>query len=89
MHMTRCWIVARVRDIRAEFAGEGIDVDGNECKWRGWVRERRVVNGEEVGRKDGRGAIEDRELVSFREMTGAARRGLCDVECVAQSPERK
>jgi hypothetical protein len=41
------------------------------------------VNGEEVGGKDGRGAVEDGELVSFREMTRAARRGLCDVECVA------
>jgi hypothetical protein len=83
MDMTRRWVVARVRDIRAEFAGESIDVDGNECKWRIWVGERRVVNGEEVGGKDGRGAIEDDKLVSFREMTRAARRGLCDVECVA------
>jgi hypothetical protein len=41
------------------------------------------VNGEEVGGKDGRGAIEDSELVSFREVTRGRRRGLCDVECVA------
>lgn len=63
MDMTRCWVVARVRDIRAEFEGERIDVDGYECKRRVWVRERCVVNGEEVGGKDGRGAIEDGELV--------------------------
>ena len=37
MDMTRRWVVARVRDIRAEFAGEGVDVDGDECKWRVWV----------------------------------------------------
>lgn len=83
MDMTCHWVMARVGDIRAEFAGEGIDVDGNKCKWRVWVRERGIVNGEEVGGKDGRGAIEDGELVSFRETTRAARRGLCDVECVA------
>jgi len=81
--MTRRRVVARVRDIRAEFVGEGINVDGDECKWRAWVRERLVVNGEEVGGKDGRGAIENGELVSFRETTRAARRGLCDIECVA------
>ncbi len=81
--MTRRWVVARVRNIRAKFAGEGIDVDGDERKWGVWVQERRVVNGEEVGGKDGRGAIEDGELVSFREMTRAARHGLCDIECVA------
>jgi len=81
--MTCHRVVARVRDIRAEFAGEGIDVDGDEYKCRVWVRKRCVVNGEEVGGKDERGAIEDGELVSFRETTRAARRGLCDVECVA------
>jgi len=83
MDMTRHWVVARVRDTRAEFARESIDIDGNECKRHVWVRERCVVNGEEVGGKDGRGAIEDCELVSFRETTRAAGRGLCDVECVA------
>ncbi len=83
MDMTRRWVVARVRDIRAEFAGEGIDVDGDEGEWRVWVRERRVVNGEEVGGKDGGGAVEDGELVSFRETTCAQRRGLCDVERIA------
>lgn len=75
--------MARVGDIRAEFAREGINVDGDKCKWSVWVRERRIVNGEEVGGKDGRGAIEDGEMVSFRETTRAARCGLCDVECVA------
>jgi hypothetical protein len=81
--MTRRGVVARVRDIRAEFEGEGIDVDGDESKWCVWVRERRIVNGEEVGGKDGRGTIKDGELVSFRETTRAARRGLCDIACVA------
>ena len=83
MDMTRCWVVARIRDIRAEFKGKRIDVYGYECKWCVWVREWSVVNGEEVGGKDGRGAIENGELVSFRETTRAARRGLCDIECVA------
>ena len=81
--MTRRWVVARIRDIRAEFAGKGIDVDGDVCKWGVWVRKWSVVNGEEVGGKDRGGTIEDGELVNFREMTRAARRGLCDVECVA------
>jgi hypothetical protein len=83
MDVTRRWVVARVRDIRAEFEGEGVDVDRDECKWRIWVRERHIVNGEDVGGKDGRGAVEDGELVSFRETTRAARRGLCDIDCVA------
>jgi hypothetical protein len=83
MDMTRRGVVARIRDIRAEFTGKRIDVDGDECKWCIWIRERSIVNGEEVGGKDGRSAIEDGELVNFRETTRAARRGLCDVECVA------
>lgn len=83
MDVTRHRVVARIRDIRAEFEGESVDVDGDECKWRVWIRERRIVNGEEVGGKDGRGAVEDGELVSFRETTRAARRGLCDIDCVA------
>jgi hypothetical protein len=86
MDVMRRWVVARVRDIRAEFEGESIDVDGDECKWRvwvQWVREGRIVNSEEVGGKDGRGAIEDGKLMGFRETTRTARRGLCDIDCVA------
>lgn len=81
--MPRRWVVARTSDVRAEFAGKGVNADGDENEGRVWVRERRVVNGEEMRGKGGRGAIEDGELVSFRETTRARRRGLCDVECVA------
>ena len=81
--MARRWIVPRICDVRAEFAGKGVDVDGDESEGRVWVRERRVVNSEEVRGKDGGSAIEDGELVTFRETTRARRRGLCDVECIA------
>ena len=59
MDMTHRWVVVRVRDIRAEFAGKGVNLDRNESKWHIWVGERRIMNGEEVGGKDGKGAIED------------------------------
>ena len=75
--------VTRVSDVRAEFAGKSIDVDGDESDNRIWVRERGVVNSEEVGRKDGGGTIEDGKLASFREMKRVQRRGLCNIECVA------
>jgi hypothetical protein len=77
------WVVTRVGDARAEFAGKSVDVNGDESYGRVWVRERRIVYSEDVGGKNGRRAIENGELVSFRETTSARRRGLGNVECVA------
>jgi len=77
-------VMARTGDVRGgEFVGKRVGVYGDEGEGHVWVRERHVVNGEEVGREDGGGAVENSEFVGFREMTRTGGRGLCNVHCVA------
>ncbi len=76
-------VLARAGEVRAELAGEGVDVDRDEGEGHGGACEGRVVDGEEVRGEDGGGAIEDGEVVHFREVVRARGRGVCDVQCVA------
>jgi hypothetical protein len=75
--------LAYASDVHAEFSRKGVDVDGDECDKRGWFCGGRVVDGEQVCREDGRGAVEDSKFMRFREVICARGRGLCDVQCVA------
>ena len=45
-------VMARTGDVRGgEFVGKRVGVYGDEGEGHVWVRERHVVNGEEVGRE--------------------------------------
>lgn len=80
---SRLGLMAYAGDVHAEFSRKGVNVDGDEGDKCGWFCEGRVVDGEQMRREDRRGAVEDGEFMSFREVICARGRGLCDVQCVA------